>query len=117
MENNSMKFSHASPVFAVINIQETINFYCNQLGFSSEFEWGNPVDYAVLLRDGVKIHFSQLDKESTSPIAKDTRVLIIFVYDVNEIYKEIAGKKVNITKEIDDRNYGMRDFDVMDNNG
>jgi hypothetical protein len=36
---------------------------------------------------------------------------------VSAYYNEVVNKKVKITHEIGDRDYGIRDFGLADNNG
>jgi len=40
-------FSHAATVFAVANVEESLDYYENKLGFKCNLKWNDHVDYAV----------------------------------------------------------------------
>ena len=108
------KLSHFAIQFPVIDIDHAINWYTDKLGFECTFRWGSPVEYAVLKRDeAVSIHL--VSEEATVLI--DPRVIYVFCYNVDEVYKEFKEKGVDIAREITAHEYGMRDFEVIDPSG
>ena len=110
-------FSHAATVFPVEDVRKTAEYYRDLLGFEITFEWGDPVTYAVMKRgEGVSVHIVQKDDDGFEPSSVHT-ALYVFVHDVDAVYDEYKSKDVNITNDIGDREYGMRDFDVKDPNG
>ena len=112
--SNAKKLSHSAPIFPVSNVQETIDWYQENLGFQIDFKWDDPVTYAVTSRDDIKIHFSQRDDNFT-PSSVHT-ALYIFTYDVDAVFEEL--RKKGITEgEIETFDYGMRAFDLTDING
>lgn len=62
--------------------------------------------------EGINIHLSRghFSEEFNSS-------LYVFCEDVDQLYNELKLKKATISNAIDDREYGMRDFDILDNNG
>ncbi len=46
-----------------------------------------------------------------------TGVCLIFVNDVDAVYKEYQAKLVEFVGNLSDREYGNRDFRIKDNNG
>ena len=110
---SSLKYSHGATVLPVSNIQETLSYYENHLQFNTTFRWGEPVSYAVgKLGEDISIHFTEAEQSPSY-----TTALYIFVYDVDEFYLHLKDSGVNITNDIADREYGMRDFDIVDLNG
>ena len=108
--------SHAATVFPVEDVQSTLDYYRDILGFEITFEWEEPVTYAVLKRgENVSIHVVQ--KRDDFKPSKEHTAVYIFCNDVDAVYEELKTKGANITCEIGDREYGMRDFDVTDPNG
>ena len=108
-------FSHAATILAVKDMQISIAYYCNQLGFDLTFTWGEPVEYAVLNREeAVSIHLSKSSQDIGSG---NHTALYIFVHDVDRVYEEFQSKEVTITTPIGDRDYYMRDFDLKDPDG
>ena len=109
-------FSHASVIFPVDNPLKAATYYKDVLGFTIAFTWEDPPTYVVVNRDeAVSIHFSKREDEFTPSSAHVA--LSIFVHDVDALYHEYQRKGANITNEIGDRPWGMRDFDITDPNG
>lgn len=106
--------SHFSPVFPVNDVVETIKWYEAKLGFHTDFTWEEPATYAVISRDGIKVHFTKKD-DDFEPSNVHT-ALYIFVFDVDKLFEEIKDKGLDVEAPIT-YEYGMRDFDVLDLNG
>ena len=107
--------SHFASIFPVQDVQRSIAFYTKQLGFRLEFTWNDPVDYAVLVRGGVSIHLNKrIDPVSPpSPHAK----MYVFTENIDVLYEEYLSMDIPIKTPIGTRDYGMRDFDILDPDG
>ncbi len=108
------QLSHFAAVFPVENVDETISWYTEKLGFKVDFTWEDPITYAVMSRDGVKIHFSK--KEDQFQPSSTHTSLYIFVFNVDEIFEEFKAKSL-VKGNLTNAEYGMRDFDITDLNG
>lgn len=108
-------FSHASVVWPVKDMEASISFYRDQLGFTVNFTWEDPITYAVIRRGEIGIHLTLLDDMPAN--YKPLTSLFIFVHDVDAVWKEVNDKGVNVVAAIGDRDYGMRDFDITDPDG
>ena len=104
-------FLGSNPIFPVINAHEAALFYKEKLGFEIEIVWQNP-PYAVVARDQTIIEFGEGRKEYAG-----TGICVIFVSDVDTIYKEYSNRQIEFIGDIADRDYGSRDFRIKDNNG
>lgn len=104
-------FWGANPILPVTSAHETAKFYEEKLGFEIETLWDNP-PYAVVARDQTIIEFGEGRKEFSG-----TGVCVIFVSDVDIVYKEYFGKQIEFLGDISERDYGSRDFRIKDNNG
>ena len=111
----SINLSHYVSVFRVFDIKLSKEFYQNELGFKVIFEWGDPVDYAMVQRDEIKIHLAQSDVVPSTD--KNFRTIYIFTYDVDLLFEELQSKNVDMINGIANRDYGMRDFDIRDPDG
>jgi transcriptional regulator with XRE-family HTH domain len=104
-------FLGANPILPVTSVNEVAKFYAEKLGFKIEILWENP-PYAVVARDQTIIEFGEGRKDYAG-----TGVCLIFVNDVDVVYKEYSDKQIEFIGDIADRDYGSRDFRIRDNNG
>lgn len=113
--SNQENFSHSAVIFPVSNLEESIDFYTNKLGFEKTFEWGEPMYYAVVKRGGVGIHLTK--RSDGGRPSKYHRALYVFVNDIEKVNKDCKDKKVRIVNDLENRDYKMRDFDIEDPDG
>jgi len=105
------EFKSANPILPVKSAFETARYYEQRLGFEIEVLWHNP-NYAVVKRGCVRIEFGEGRPEHIG-----SGVCYIHVQNVDAVYEEFKTAKVEILGELEDRDYGSRDFRVKDNEG
>jgi uncharacterized glyoxalase superfamily protein PhnB len=111
-----------SPLMAVRDMKETINFYKESLGFETGLMFpdaANP-EYADVTKEGMV--FMLVPVESMGLMHKDKLGAGIDLYlqidgDIDEYYQTLKSKKVKIVSEIKDEPWGSRDFTIEDING
>lgn len=119
-----MKLQHLSPILWTKNLEETTSFYANVLGFSVH---SNFPDFVSLFKDEVQIMFVVPEEEPEDckdPNSREeffrkpnlTGNIYITTNNVDDIWNSIQGK-AEIKSIIADRQYLMRDFSIVDNNG
>ena len=104
------------PMLHVSDMTAALGFYCDRLGFAkiSQYQPGqgeNPV-YVVLRRDVTGLHLSSFSGDGT-PGA----VAVIFVDDVDALYREFRGKGVDVGLEPVDQSWGNREMYISDPDG
>lgn len=115
---------HLSPILWTKDLKATASFYENILGFKSQSNFPN---FISLTRDKVNIMFvlpiedpvdcrDPGDKEEFFPKPKLTGSIFITTDKVDDFW-ETVKEKVTIKDPIADREYLMRDFSILDNNG
>jgi len=130
-----MELKKLAPNFAVQDIEKTVAFYRDVLGFKLEMavqEDKSGVEqeltekkkyiYAMMSRDGVGVMFQRTDSigEDVPPL-KGVPIgasvsFYIEVEDIDALYQEIKSK-AEIVKELETVWYGMQEFYVKDCNG
>lgn len=113
-----------SPILWTKNLDETISFYKNVLGFKAASNFPN---FVYLSRGDVGIMFvlpeaepedckASEDKEGffSRPIL--TGSIYIYLDNVDELW-EAVKHKATIASKLENREYLMRDFSILDNNG
>ena len=119
-----MKFRHLSPILWTKDLNETISFYETVLGFKKQ---GQVPNYVSLTRDNVEIMFvlpidepedckDPDNKEEFFPKPQLTGSIYIITEKVDGLWESIRNK-ATIRSSIADRQYLMRDFSILDNNG
>lgn len=95
----------------VSDIQKAIDFYTQRLGFKFGFIWGEPPRFGGVLLDQVQIFLSQGTPQP------DGFEMIFVVGNADELYAFHRANGVKVVEEIADRDYGMRDYRVLDLDG
>lgn len=111
-----------APYFIVDDIFEAAVFYRDKLGFHFDRFWGVPPQFVMVHRDNVVIMLKSVGSKGhcrPNHWAKSAACwdAYIWVKNADELYKELRSRGVKITREIENTDYGCRDFDVKDNSG
>jgi len=115
LSDSSPEFINIAPVLAVDNLEESIAFYRDTLSFEVDFIYGDPPYFAIVRRDEfVTIHLSE--REDTSREIPPSSVYV-FVSNIDLLYAEFKHKGLEMFSPPEDQEYGMREFEVRDNNG
>ena len=111
-----------SPLLATTNMKETIEFYTNTLGFRIGMVFpsvDNP-EYVDFSKDGMVLMFipaGNMGIGAGKKLGTGVDMHMQIDGDIDEYYRELRGKGVEIAGEIKDEPYGIRDFAVADPNG
>jgi catechol 2,3-dioxygenase-like lactoylglutathione lyase family enzyme len=97
------------PILASLNLEETLRFYTEQLGFAGE-SWG---DYAILRRDAMELHFwlttDRIHPEHTSCYIRGGQV--------PQLHAEFAARGVPRLSAFTVRPWDMKEFTIHDPHG
>lgn len=111
-------YENAAPAFLVDNLESACKFYCDVLGF--EKKWGWPVE-GPDIRIGLapkhssgmgNFELNLIDNPKAGP--SGTSFIYFHVNNVDQIYEMCKQANADIYLELDDREWGMRDFRVSD---
>jgi catechol 2,3-dioxygenase-like lactoylglutathione lyase family enzyme len=112
MQSPSIECKQVLPTLRVGNIQASIDFFTNKLGFSLRFVWGEPVAYAGVGLGEVMMHLAQFP-----PGSIEKAEVNFVVSNANALYKMHLENGVPIRVPIGDREYGLRDYGTEDPDG
>jgi uncharacterized glyoxalase superfamily protein PhnB len=107
-------FHKIVPSLPVKNIQVTLDYYCNVLGFSEPWTWGNPVKDGGCTRDHLNMLFWQNEELANRCVGLG---LMLYVTGIDEIYEEWMKKGIPIAAALHNYEYGIREFAIVDCNG
>jgi catechol 2,3-dioxygenase-like lactoylglutathione lyase family enzyme len=104
-------FEAVTPRLPVRDIEAALPFYLDKLGFGLGWKWGTPLTHANVCRDAVS-----LDLIATPPERRGTAMAYVGVTEIDAYYAELQSRCVEVS-DIGNRDYGMRDFEVVDPDG
>lgn len=103
-----------SPMLAVADMEETLEFYTTVLGFTVTMR---SEEYSIVDRDGATIHFMKAADESVMAAVRGHAEIYIEVQDIESMYQHAKGCKVpRRLTELQVRPYGMTEFHIDDPN-
>jgi uncharacterized glyoxalase superfamily protein PhnB len=108
-----------APQFFTMDIPGTLEYYKDKLGFECLGTWQDPPVYAIVMRDGHRIHFRCADPPTANPdkYADELLDAYMFVEDADALYAEYVGKGVEFTRELGNTPWESREFVVRDCDG
>ena len=109
-----MKFDPIVPMIWTKELQKTIDFYCNILGFTcgnQSKEWG----WAAIHKDQCEIMIAKPNAHTPFEKPYFSGTFYIKTDDVESLWNELKGK-VKIAYDLEDFDWGMREFAIYDNN-
>lgn len=106
------------PVLPVIDLQQTLDFYCGKLGFVIDYTRGVPPIMAVISQgewssEAARIHFVA----SKEPLTPSGWLTIIVGPDLHGLCEKYRARGVKILSEPSARSTGGRAFEIRDCNG
>ncbi|HWD38381.1 MAG TPA: GNAT family N-acetyltransferase [Fimbriimonas sp.] len=104
----------STPIFAVSDVEETIRYYKDVLGFESSWLYGEPPTFGAAQWGKVSIMFG-LEPELAARVEGHGHWMD--VDDVNALYEQHKERGVTIVSEIEDKPWGFREYTVRDLNG
>lgn len=107
--------THYSAVLSVKEVSESVEFYCFKLGFELLDSYGNPPYYAEV-KGGNAQSLMLLDQRTAgSPTGHVS--LAFYSEDIDALYQAFLDQDVSIKESLENKAYGMREFQIEDPNG
>jgi predicted enzyme related to lactoylglutathione lyase len=104
-----------SPMLAVANMEETIQFYQRVLGFQTTV---HSSDYSIVERAGQSIHFQKAASDEVMNCVRGHTEIYIQVSDIHSLWEHVKTfKDRHRTRDLFAREYGMTEFHISDPNG
>ena len=110
-----------SPSFIVSDVDRTIAFYCQKLGFEVRFREIDSPWFAVLGRDNAQMFFKS--EGGITPVPNHTRHhhlrwdAFIYVADPDALAAEFSAKGLSFTSPLQGTSDGLRGFELADPDG
>lgn len=108
------QFQRCGVHLPVKNLQETIEYYRNTLGFYDEWTYSN-TDGGTR-RDNLRLLFSENPEHTNLINGKHRLPLLWFADNIDEVYAELK-ERIHLADELKLHSYGLREFAFIDVNG
>ena len=108
-----------APQFFTTDLRRTLAYYRDTLGFDCVGTWQDPPVYAIVERNGQRIHFRCAEPPTPNPdkYADELLDAYLIVDDVDLLYAEHAGRRVEFTRALANTPWRTREFVVKDCDG
>jgi len=104
-----------SPMLAVANMEQTLAFYHDMLGFIPMMKSS---EYSIVERDGQTIHFMKAASEEVMKCVRGHTEIYIEVSGIGSLWEHVKTFKDRYSiRDLFDRDYGMTEFHIEDPNG
>lgn len=121
----SIQMTKLTPEIMVENVQETLAFYQEVLGFqvvATVPEGTGPYVWAMVKNEGVELMIESRESLSAGlPILQGKEIggTFIFYIDVNSVESLLENVKhrVKVVQDMHTTPYGAKEFAILDNNG
>jgi catechol 2,3-dioxygenase-like lactoylglutathione lyase family enzyme len=111
---NATVTKRISPMLAVADMEKTLAFYQDILGFTPIIK--SP-EYAIVERDGQTIHFQKAASEEVMRCVRGHTEIYIEVSDIHPLWNHVKAFKDRYRiRDLFDREYGMTEFHISDPN-
>ena len=113
--SNATLARRISPMLVAADMQQTISFYQNVLGFTPTL---NSPDYSILDRDGQTIHLQKAASEEVMKCVRGHTEIYIEVSGIHPLWEHVKSFKNRYRiRDLFDREYKMTEFHIEDPNG
>jgi len=108
-----------APQFFTTDLLATLAYYRDTLGFECLSTWNVPPVYAIVARDGHRIHFRLAEAPTPHPekYADELLDAYLFIDNADALYAEYASRGAAFTRPLGDTPWRSREFVVKDCDG
>lgn len=108
-----------APQFFTTDMQATLDYYRDKLGFDCLSTWQDPPFYAIVVRDQHRIHFRLADPPTPNPdkYADELLDAYLFIEDADALYAEYAARGVEFSRSLANVPWHKRESVVKDCDG
>jgi uncharacterized glyoxalase superfamily protein PhnB len=108
-----------APQFFTTDMQATLDYYRDKLGFDCVSTWEDPPVYAIVMRDEHRIHFRLAEPPMMNPDKYADELLDAYlrIEDADALYAEYAARGVEFSRSLANVPWHKREFVVKDCDG
>jgi uncharacterized glyoxalase superfamily protein PhnB len=115
------KIIASAPVLLVKDVIQAAEYYRDKLGFIHQTLYNQPVDFAIIRRDGFTLMLSQVEADYAIvphwQVVEKMWNVYFWVDDVEALYAEFQASGAIIDYTLHTKSYGVKEFGVQDLDG
>lgn len=117
-----MRLLRVAPVLLVRDVEASVAFWRDRVGFETDAIHGDPPSFAMPTRDGVILMLVQVPAGAGVPlpnwrVVANVNQAYVWVDDVDALYEELGAREAPIDFTIYDTPWGTREFGIQDLDG
>ncbi len=119
MKGSEMKLRNLVPVLDVQDVEESIQFYCDTLGFAvqDKVTWGGRTEWALLRSGQVQLMLcASRTADDDAPLPSDG-VFFVYLENVEALHVYLGGRGLDRSLQALDIGLSGRDFYLRDPDG
>lgn len=99
----------------VADMQRSLTFYVEVFGFEITLQ---SAEYSIVSRGGATLHLTRAEDQSVLDAARGHMSVYLEVEDIAALWAHVSGFRDRFKiRDLFDRDYGMREFHVIDPDG
>lgn len=112
----NFRVKQMSPQLQVADVERSIEFYTEKLGFKIEFRYED--FYAGIIKDGYSIHLKMADlsMEQKQQDNHESLEIMFTVEHIHDLYKDLSNQSVRVIQPLRQMPYGS-EFYISDPDG
>ncbi|WP_395739373.1 VOC family protein [Prosthecobacter sp.] len=104
-----------SPIIPIADMERSIRFYVEVLGFHTAMQ---SADYSILTRDGTALHLTLAADASVLEVTRKHMSFYLKICGIEALWRHVSAfKDRHQIRDLSDRDYGMREFHILDPDG
>ena len=104
-----------SPIVPIADMDRSIRFYNEVLGFQTAMQ---SAEYSILTREGASLHLTMAADESVLEVTRGHMSFYLEIRGIETLWEHVfAFKERYKIRDLSDREYGMREFHILDPDG
>ena len=120
MGGSKIQLERSAPYFPVLDIDRAVEHYQKILGFTADYLGGDPVEFAIMSRDGLAVMLRQVDETEvrSNESQGGTWDVFFWVRGLDSLAAELSRAGAEFVYEpMVQPSYGMKEFAVRDLEG
>ena len=117
---SAARLLRSAPYFPVADVEATVKYYRDVLGFEGEYLAGTPAQFGICTRDGLAVMLRRVpDAGRIRPIEAQGGTWDAFFWtdDAVALHSELVARGADIVYGPVEKEYAMREFAVRDRDG